>query len=160
MLAVILIAGSIAMFRTSPVQPVAGTTPRSDQERIQGRWQAVEVVSSKTTKKKALSQDLVWTFHGTHLTIHRSGNAGEESDQRGSFSLSTGAERKLFDFTGTRPDGTPIEPLGIYEFDGEYLKLCYWVRLDPNDVDFKRPDSFAVEPGTRRVYTKFRRLGE
>ena len=47
-------------------QPVAATTPKSDEERIQGRWKAVE--GQTTTKKssgvKAVSFLWIWTFKG------------------------------------------------------------------------------------------------
>jgi uncharacterized protein (TIGR03067 family) len=171
-LLLIIVAGLFAMFRDrTPVRREAALTPlrdntvspkvetvaQSDQERIQGRWRPVEVASS-TPKKKTLGSPQVWEFQGTQLTMHFSSNRGDAVDLEGPFSLSRGTERKMFDFSGTRADGTPFEMLGIYDFEGDFLKVCYWIRLDPNDADFKRPDSFAVETGTRRVFVKFRRI--
>jgi uncharacterized protein (TIGR03067 family) len=163
----VIVVGSQLMFRKTPLQQVPSiaqtapppqtTPPLSDQKRIQGRWQVVDQESSKAKSKTPFPSTAVWEFQGESLTIHRTSNADE--DQRGTFSLSRGAEQKLFDFSSTRPDGSPFDMLGIYEFDGDFLKLCYWIRLDPADAQFKRPDSFAVAPGTRRIYVKLRRVG-
>jgi uncharacterized protein (TIGR03067 family) len=172
----IIVAGLFAMFRDrtpapaprerSPdplrgntVSPKVEAVAQSDQERIQGRWRAIEVTSS-TPKKKALGSPQEWEFQGKRLTMHTSTNRGGDVELKGSFSLSGGVERKLFDFSGTRADATPFEMLGIYEFEGDFLKVCYWIRLDPNDAEFKRPDSFAVEPGSRRMFLKFERVAD
>jgi uncharacterized protein (TIGR03067 family) len=169
-LGVIILAGSFLMFRnktvqpiaeTAPfhdrsVQPIAETAPRSDQERIQGRWQTIEAVGpSGNENDLALNEN--WVFKGSHLTTERS-----DSDRvyRGSFSLSTGVERKLFDFVGTNPWGKRLYWLGIYEFEGEFLKFCYVNRYGPNDTTRNRPESYVVRPGTTQQYRKFRRLGD
>ena len=50
---------------------------------------------------------------------------------------------------------------GIYEFEGELLKVCFTFRMNSsNTKDFVRPDSFVVKPARRGVYLKFRRVGE
>ena len=168
MLAVIGIAGSIALFRGKVAPSVAGTgpqavetTPPSDEQKIQGRWRVADFVSSKATKKKGPSP-AIWTFRGRHLTIHFEHADGTANEVTGSFALSRGAERKLFDFSTRKPDGSPMEFLGIYELDGKSLKICYGIRFDPADGDFKRPDSFAVTRGVdrNRNYSKLERVGE
>ena len=163
MLAVISVAGSIVLFRGSAAAPPAVEAgPQSDEEKIQGHWQAVVVVTTKGARKKGSPAKVTWTFKGRQLTVHRVNGDGEANDQTGSFSLSKGVERKLFDFSSKRPDGSPMEFLGIYELDGKSLKVCYGVRVDPADANFKRPDSFAVTPGVdrNRIYSKFQRLGD
>jgi hypothetical protein len=96
------------------------------------------------------------------LTItHRSANRDiAEARWRGTFSLSEGVERKLFDFVGTTPAGKPVEFLGIYEFEDEAVKFCDGIRHDAHDRNFKRPDSFAVGLGIPRQFRKLRRLGD
>ncbi len=178
-LTVMIVAGSLVMFRdrtappvadTAPVRhrtvppvadtsalrrrtvpAVADTAPRSDQQRIQGRWQLVEWVISGKPVDLASSMT-VWEFQGSQLTQRSS-----DSGSLGPFSLSAGVERKLFDFNGTTSDGKAFEFLGIYDFEGEFLKIC-WVRhYYPQDRNIKRPDSLT--PGSGRVYARFRRLG-
>ena len=85
----------------------------------------------------------------------------EEVRDRGPFALSQGVERKLFDFATKGPDGRPREIKGIYEFEGESLRICYGIHIDPpNNPEFRRPDSFVAGPGTRRFYLKLRRVGD
>ena len=159
MLMVTIVAGLFVVFRGRTVQPIAETVPRSDQERIQGRWQMVEVEGASS--KSHSFNEVVWTFRGTQLTD--SGLVdGREFKNQGPFSLSQGVEGKLFDFTTTRPDGAPIVFKGIYEFEGEFLKVCYWYgpRDLANSPAFRRPNSFVVGAVTRRNYIKFRRVGE
>jgi uncharacterized protein (TIGR03067 family) len=165
MLTVMIVAGSLVMFRdrtvpTVPtVQPVAATPPLSDQERIQGRWKLVDPPKAPTAKKKGIAAGEVWEFSGSNFAAYRSADQDvSDSLISGSFSLSTGVERKLFDVSTPRPDGRPMEILGIYELEGEFLKVCFGVRLD-NNPDFKRPDSFVPAGGVFRMYRKFKRLG-
>ncbi len=162
MLAVISVAGSIVLFRGSATPSAVEAGRQSDEEKIQGRWQVVNVVSAKGARKKGSPPKVTWTFKGRQLTVHRVNADGEANDQTGSFSLSSGVERKLFDFSSKRPDGSPMEFLGIYELDGKLLRVCYGVRVNPADEEFKRPDSFAVTPGVdrNRIYSKFQRLGD
>jgi hypothetical protein len=87
----------------------------------------------------------------------------QEVKNQGSFSLSTGVERKLFDYATTGQDGQAIAFSGIYEFDGEFLRVCYGIRLDPANqpAESRRPDSFIVASGGfSRNYVKFKRVGE
>jgi uncharacterized protein (TIGR03067 family) len=156
-----------ALGRDKTVPPIAATAPRSDQERIQGRWQTVEAVNGTDiakgtahTNERADRLKFIWEFQGKHLTIHMSDPEMDDRAWRGSFSLSASVERKLFDFVGTSPAGIPLELLGIYELEGESLKFCYGIRRDQNDSNVKRPDSFDVLPGTNRHYWRFRRLGD
>ncbi len=179
MLAVVTVAGLFVTFRGRTGQPIVPPTGQptgqpigrpvveaapSDQERIQGRWQGVEGHHSKKHDfdTQAGATKAVWTFRGAHLTLGRMVDGEEDIPSRGSFSLSQGVERKLFDFAGTLPDGSPIEMKGIFEFEGEFLKVCWGFRLDPaNTKDFVRPDSFMVSPGgSRRVYLKLMRVGK
>jgi hypothetical protein len=52
-----------------------------------------------------------------------------------------------------------LEFLGIYEFEGEFLKMCCRVRRDPNERGFQRADSFELAPEIETFYLKLRRLG-
>ena len=71
--------------------------------------------------------------------------------QRGSFSLRSEGKRKLFDFKGVRfnaaQEPQKMEWRGIYEFEGDFLKICYRQRRLPEDPAVDRPDSFVGERG-------------
>ena len=126
---------------------------RSDDDRIQGRWQVID----QDTPKRQFSRDElenlkpVWTFRDTHLAIHQLVDGAEALQHRGSFSLRPEGGRKLFDFNGVRithtQESQQMEWRGIYEFDGEFLRICSrWRRL-PDGPVVDRPDSFAAVHG-------------
>ena len=112
--------------RDKKVPPIAATAPQSDQERVQGRWQAVEVVTVSDVLKKAFASQIkpVWTFQRTHLTIHGDPYA-KDFDYLGLFSLSTGVEHRLFGYSFKSRNGKSWEWLGIYEFEDEFLRVCF-----------------------------------
>jgi uncharacterized protein (TIGR03067 family) len=182
-LCVIIAAGLFAMFRGGPVHPNSQTAPRPleerppqvperarvadrheipprpDQERIQGRWQAVEVVNANVDLKKAFAASInpVWTFQGTQLTVHGDPYA-KDFDFHGSFSLSSGVERRLFGYNFKSKRGKSFDWLGIYKFDGELLRVCYESFPSASASDFKRPDSFVLTSGSKQVRITFRHL--
>jgi uncharacterized protein (TIGR03067 family) len=154
---------------TDSVKRVIESAPRSDEDRIQGRWQGVDLaippafVGKKSIGHTKEASKTFWTFHGRTLTITVQDAGEEKVRNEGSFSLSTGAERKLFDYVTTGPSSRSIAFSGIYEFDGEFLKVCYGIRLDPPNEppESRRPDSFLVSGRNfRRTYLKFERVGD
>jgi uncharacterized protein (TIGR03067 family) len=140
-------------------RPVAA--PQSDQERIQGRWQAVEVVTANVDLRKAFAASInpVWTFQGTYLAVHGD-PYGKDFDFHGTFSLSPGVERRLFGYSFKAKRGKSWDWLGIYEFEGELLRVCYESFPSESASDFKRPDSFVLTSGSKQVRITFRRLGD
>jgi uncharacterized protein (TIGR03067 family) len=178
----VLVAGLFMMFRGGPGQEktVAGSASpsgkaqgkgndpvaRSDDDRFQGRWQVVEMDTPKREFSRDELENLkqVWTFRDTHLAIHQLVDGAEVLQQRGSFSLRSEGRRKLFDFDGVRITPThesqQTEWRGIYEFEGELLRINNrWRRL-PDGAVVDRPDSFAAvhgRGGTNSV--KLRRVG-
>jgi uncharacterized protein (TIGR03067 family) len=152
------------------VKPSTDSAPGSDENRIQGRWQGVDLAIPPEVLAKKKSFDAAreasktfWIFRGRKLTISNRDDGEEEVKNQGSFSLSTGVERKLFDYATTGRDGQAIAFSGIYEFDGEFLRVCYGIRLDPANQppESRRPDSFLVSSGGfRRTYVKLKRVGE
>jgi len=79
----------------------------------------------------------------------------------GSFTLTPGVEGKgkSFDFMVGNPNSEILGHSGIYDFEGEFLNVCYGTtrRKDPS---WKRPDTFEVEPRTSQHYRKFRPVGD
>ena len=174
-LPLVVVAGLFAMFRDKPVAPIAETAPvrdkpvpriaevpprQSDQDRIQGLWHPVAAIdagnTAASTKKTVLHSTPDWEFNGGHLTMYLTGS---EKQFRGTFKLSGESGLKSFDFVGTNANEKPVEFVGIYEFEGEFLKICWRTRLHLEDAKITRPNSFAVRPGSAVKYRKFRRLG-
>jgi len=150
-LTLIIVAGLFAMLRNRTVQPVAETAAQSDQERIQGRWNVEDSVRMTKTGDRAFgdTSNPVWIFRGTDLTVLHTVDGQELAAFRGSFSLRAEGKRKLFDFSGMIPDGRPLEFRGIYELEGDVLRICYWLGRPGGDATEQaqdRPDSFDLDP--------------
>ncbi len=147
-----------------PVAPaIVASAPRSDEDRIQGRWQSVEgqTTMRKTAGVKETANVWVWTFRGTHLSTASLVDGKAQANDRGTFSLSRSGEQRLFDFEGKRPSGAAVELKGIYEFEGGFLKVCYTFRTSADKSrDWARPESFVLARGSRGLSLKFRRVGE
>jgi uncharacterized protein (TIGR03067 family) len=131
---------------------------RSDSDRLQGRWECVfeEAAGTQNTAAELAAMKKVLTVNGNQLTIQRVIN-GVPGEYRGTFSLGLESDRRLFDFTGTGPNGRPVTWLGLYEFEGEIFKVCYRVRSE-NDLNPQRADSFGTFANSNRVSNKFRRI--
>lgn len=129
---------------------------RADADRLQGRWECVfeEASGTENTAIELAALKKVMTVTGNRLTIQRSVN-GVAGEYRGTFVLGWNGDRKLFDFTGTAPNGQQVEFLGVYEFDGDVFRLCYRRRPE-NDPSRERAFEFGTWAGSARVFNKFR----
>jgi uncharacterized protein (TIGR03067 family) len=175
-LAVLIVAGLLLKSRGGGSNPpVAASSssksdaepapPKSDKERIQGRWKGFGGYAKKKKSGELGDADIskmVWTFRGNELTVGNLVDGAVEVQFRGPFALSKGVEQKLIDFASETRQGTPIEFNGIYELDDDVFRVCYWVRTEPaKNHESVRPDSFAAGPNVpRRIYLEFRRVGD
>jgi uncharacterized protein (TIGR03067 family) len=151
----------------SPSGKDSDTARRSDEERIEGRWQLIE---HEHPKRKITEAELdewkpVWTFRDDRLTTRRVIDGSEVVEYRGLYSLRQSRARNLFDFNGVQfsqgRENQQVEFHGIYEFEGEFLRVCYRVRRLPDAPVQERPDSFVSVHGRGgTVLMKFRRVTE
>jgi uncharacterized protein (TIGR03067 family) len=98
-----------------------------------------------------------WTFRGSNLTVHHVVDGHEAEALSGSFSLGPGGAFKSIDFSVANPNGAEFVGRGIYQFDGEFLKVCHRMsrRQDSTKPLPERPDSFSGSAGV--AYVKFKR---
>jgi uncharacterized protein (TIGR03067 family) len=102
-----------------------------DEQRLQGKWGAV---SAAFRGKELTAEQLA------RLSITLAGNRAELTDPNsgeamvGTFAIDGGRSPKHIDFVS--PDGKERAP-GIFEFDGERLKIAFV------DSDYARPMDFA-----------------
>ncbi len=106
-----------------------------DEDRIRGTW---KMVSGDKGGEKA-PEDLVKRFR---LTLKADGKltvvAKEDGDQEGTYKLDTGKKPKQIDIT---VDDKMME--GIYELDGDNLKLCV-AEAGSRPTEFKAPEGSKV----------------
>ena len=148
-----------------PAQPDAASAQklsqevvRSDFDRLQGRWECAfeETAGTELTALELATMKKMLTVDGTQVTLRRVTSSGISGEYQGEISLGWDGERRLFDFTGTDPNGMPVEWLGVYEFDGDIFKVCYRIRSE-NDLSRQRADTFGTFKYSERVLSKFRR---
>ncbi len=91
---------------------------------IQGVWQSVagEEIGRVLDDGEAQRQHRRVTIKGNSFVMERT-YAGAFGTYNGTFTLD--ASDSHFDWTGTRPGGAPITLVGIYELNGDTLRLCY-----------------------------------
>jgi uncharacterized protein (TIGR03067 family) len=116
--------------------------------RFQGAW---TIESSETGGKKLPAGDLkalIVTFEGDKHTVKN----GDQVIQVGTQKLDPSKSPKTIDVTMTEGPSKGAVMLGIYEFDGDTLKVCF----DPQGK--KRPTEFKSEPGSMNFVNVHKRV--
>ena len=135
-----------------------------DLERLQGQWEAVSrelpaefeaKARAKAARAKAAgraplanSASFLWTFHGNELKSHAVRPDGTDGPTfTGTFTLRQDRRgvARLFDFHGRGPDGNEFTWSGVYEFDGEFLRVCYRYRRSTEEPDPAQAVAFNTD---------------
>jgi uncharacterized protein (TIGR03067 family) len=120
----------------------------ADKERakLAGAW----VLESRTLGGRKFpatgDAEVRLTFDGNKVTL----KAGGEVVQAGTFEVDPGGKPKTIDIKITEGDGKGATVQGIYELDGDKLKIC-GVRGGP------RPTKFDSPEGSKAVLTELKR---
>jgi len=113
---------------------------------LQGHWKCVGGEENGDPQPKSLvkHQNRRLEIKGNSLTMTRV--VGDKSGTYvGRFEID--AANGHFDWIGKNPGDTAVEWIGIYELDGEKLKLCY---IYQKDGKAPRPKSFKSAPPIER----------
>ena len=124
----------------------------TDIDKIQGMWGAVSYVENGQGGGEivdARESAIRFFFEADKFTILASGNAGESP--KGTFKLAPTKKPKSIDMVFSPSQGEQTT-LGIYEFEGSTLKLCYGFERA------KRPTEFKSRPGSGHNMIVFERL--
>jgi RNA polymerase sigma factor (sigma-70 family) len=104
--------------------------PTTDQERLQGIWEFVSVAYDDKTIRKGERPDLWKTFTvtGDKLRWVNVNSDGTEAEGHTRFKLDPSRKPKTIDLTALDGEGQGQVVLGLYELDGDLLKLCFFTR--------------------------------
>lgn len=123
---------TLTVVLSAPTAPAAEDAAAADLRQMQGDW----MVATMKVNGKELSADeaqiLFRTVEGNQYTVSRFSKpiAG------GTFTLDASVTPRTIDSTPAKSkDGTPL--LGIYEFDGEKLRICNARPGKPRPKTFK-----------------------
>lgn len=112
---------------------------KEDAQKLEGTW--VEAHALAKDKPKGRGGYYAWAFKGDQVVrAHTQTIDGEPvtgSSHRGTYKLDPAAKPKTIDIVLKSPLGEDWKYLGIYEFDGDTLKLCLAKDKRPAKIDRK-----------------------
>src|SRR5262245_44078642 len=133
-----LLCAALAVALLGTANPSRAGGDKKDEDRLQGTWVVQGIVYNGLVieQKEIVDGDIVLVIAGDKLTSNRPGKEGLES----TFKLDATKTPKTIDTValGGRHKGKTVP--GIYQLDGDTLKLC--APVDPEGA--KRPTEFAA----------------
>jgi uncharacterized protein (TIGR03067 family) len=139
----VLVAAGLLLAADAPRDEAA----KKDLERMQGDWAADSYVQDGVEVPRDDAQSLFRTVKGNGYTVFRFNKA----IGKGTFTLDATKRPRAIDARPAAGKGEAPPILGIYELDGDTLKLCFAM---PGK---ERPAAFTSRPGSGHVLTVWRR---
>ena len=118
---------------------------KDDLKKLQGKWQVVSQI--RDGKPLKVEKGSVWSFSGNRNLF-----GGDGKDVYDVIKLDASKTPRWLDFNEVRGIETRKGLQGIYEIDGDSLKLC--VALPGN----KRPKTFESKENSGHVLTVLKRI--
>ena len=107
-----------------------------DRKKFQGTWTFESVEAGGKKLPPDLFKDMTVTFEGDHYSVKMGSKVVEAATQK----LDPSRSPRTLDATVTEGPNKGSVILGIYEIDGDTLKVCF----DPEGK--KRPTAFTSNP--------------
>ncbi len=115
-----------------------------DMKKLQGTWKTVAVVVEGKTIE-APSRTATVTIKGDKYTVtYPPSESGETKVSESTFKIDPGKKPREINFTAAVGPDKERPSRGIYELEGDTLKICF----NP-DKDGERPTGFTTEAGSR-----------
>lgn len=123
--------------------PARGDDPKADDKAAQGTW---ELTEAELGGMKLTLKDVVLTLEDGKYTLKA------ESLDKGTYTLNAAKKPKEVDIKGTDGPNKGKTILGIYQLDGDTMKVCY-------DLSGKgaRPTEFKTAAGTQLFLATYKR---
>ena len=120
---------------------------KKDMEKLQGDWAAFSMVRDGMSIPRDDAQAFFRSVKGDKYTVFRY----DEAVNKWSFTIDATMKPKTMDVTPEGTDDKAKASLGIYEFDGDKLKVCF--AMPGKD----RPTEFASKEGSGHALTVWER---
>jgi uncharacterized protein (TIGR03067 family) len=124
--------------------PADGDATKKDLEKMQGDWAAASMVVDGTKLSDDEAQCLFRTVKGDHYTVYHF----NKEIGKGALAIDATKKPKTIDAT---PAGKAKPLRGIYELEGDRLKVCF----APPGKD--RPTDFEAKEGSGHTLTVWER---
>ena len=119
-----------------------------DLKKFQGTWNFESVEAVGKQESASDFKDMTVTFEGDKFTVKK----GHEVIQVDTEKIDPSKSPKTVDVTVTEGLSKGAVMLGIYEIDGDTLKVCF----DPEGK--KRPTEFKTAPGSQEFFNVHKRV--
>jgi uncharacterized protein (TIGR03067 family) len=114
--------------------PAPPEKEKKDEGKIQGTWVVVSV--EKNGRVEDDGKNVKVEFQGETVIVH-----DPRHEEKAKIKLDSGKKPKAIDFTPQDTGGPAKTALGIYELNGDDLKLCFATGKG------ERPTEFVSKPG-------------
>jgi RNA polymerase sigma factor (sigma-70 family) len=135
--------------------------PKTDHDRLQGTWEFVSYTQGgKTITKKDLGdkdgQPATLTFVGDKTLSEVSNIGGKVVEYKGTYKIDPSRKPKEIDLTVERGEKNLGTSSGIYEVEGDSLRLCW--PADP--LDLERPTKLESKEGESYHLMTYKRVAK
>jgi RNA polymerase sigma factor (sigma-70 family) len=135
--------------------------PKTDHDRLQGTWEFVSYThGGKTTTKKDLGdkdgQPATLIFDGDKTLTEVSNIGGKSVEYKGTYKIDPSQKPKEIDLTVERGEKNFGTSSGIYEVEGDALRLCW--PGEPTDLD--RPTKLESKEGESYHLMTYKRVAK
>ncbi|MFL5244599.1 MAG: TIGR03067 domain-containing protein [Gemmataceae bacterium] len=114
---------------------------KEDKQKIQGTWKLMSFEVAGKGDEDTKDENRVLVIEGDKITVNNDGKEVEKD----SFTLDPSKKPKAIDFVTLSDNDKDKKRLGIYELDGDNLKICI------DEKGEKRPTEFATKEGGNLV---------
>jgi uncharacterized protein (TIGR03067 family) len=132
---------------------VAADKPKNDKKDLdlmQGTWQVVALESGagKAPKEALEKSNMRLTIKGNKFVS----KSGDKLLLEGTLEINPAKKPKTLDVKGTDPQGKEVATTGIYELNGDTMRVCFVFKGE------KRPEVFATKPGSKVAIFEYKRV--
>ena len=147
-----ILLGSLTAIVLGTVDPAWGDDARTDQDKLQGAWQVTEGVSDGRPVPREQLERMKVAFAGEKMSIFPPDGDGRRTVEN-TFRLDPGKKPAAIDATRAEGGSEGKTASGIYELDGDTLRLCLPARPEKDrPTEFAAPEkSGLVLPTLKRV---------
>lgn len=124
--------------------PAAGCEQTETKRGLDGTWMGVRFTNREGNQNDAYGRTIPWTIAGNTITIS---DPTHQEGSQGTFKVDDETRPRKIDAEATYGKGS-FAWSGIYELEGNSLKVCYVFRRPGTE---SRPKEFKAKPGVLLV---------
>jgi uncharacterized protein (TIGR03067 family) len=134
-----LVSAFALVVSTSAAQDKGGT---GDKDKLQGTWSVVSATKGGKAMPADQTKGVTVTFKADKMIIAMQ---GKDDKMEATFTVNASKKPKEMDVDfGKDPKGKEMKGTGIYELDGDNLKIAHGEFGDPRPKDFESKDGSNV----------------